>query len=72
MSTFEIIMEDLKALPPAKLEEVAVYVHRLLGTNSSDRDAILRETSGIFSASDGEAIEKAINETCEKIDASDW
>ncbi|HUG09400.1 MAG TPA: hypothetical protein VMM36_00205 [Opitutaceae bacterium] len=72
MSTLEAIVEDLRTLPPAKLEEVAGYVHRLREATSADQLAILRETSGVWSGPDGEAIEKAIEEGCERIDPRDW
>ena len=72
MSTLEIIVEDLKSLPTPKLEEAAAYIHRLRETSRADRLAILRETSGVFSAEDADMIEKTINENCEKIDARDW
>ena len=72
MSTLEIIVEDLKSLPTPKLEEAAAYIHRLRETNRVDRLAILRETSGSWSPEDADAIEKAIAENCEKIDARDW
>ena len=72
MSTLEIIVEDLKSLPTPKLEEAAAYIHRLRETSRADRLAILRETSGIINPEDADAIEKTINENCEKIDARDW
>ena len=52
VSTLEIIVEDLKSLPTPKLAEAAAYIHRLRETSRADRMAILRETSGVFSADD--------------------
>jgi hypothetical protein len=72
VSTLEIILEDLKTLPTTKLDEAADYIHRLREASRAERLTILRETSGIFSPEDADAIEKAINEDCEKIDARDW
>jgi hypothetical protein len=72
MSTLEIIVEELKALPPPKLEEAATFIHRLRETSRAEQLAILRETSGAWSGTDGEAIEKAIEEGCERIDPRDW
>ena len=72
MSTLEIIVEDLKTLPPLKLEEAAAFVHRLREMSRVERLAILRETSGVWSGPDGEAIEKVIEEDCERIDSRDW
>lgn len=72
MSTLEIIVEELKNLPPPKLEEAATFIHRLHETSRAEQLAILRETSGGWSGADGEAIEKAIEEGCERIDPRDW
>jgi hypothetical protein len=65
-----MIVEDLKTLPPPKLEEAAQYIHRLREINREERLKISRETFGAFGPEDGAAIEKAIFEDCEKIDAS--
>jgi len=72
VSTLEITLEDLNALPVPKLEEAADYIHRLRESSRAERLAILRETSGIFIPDDADAIEKAIKDDCEKIDARDW
>jgi hypothetical protein len=72
VSTLEIIIEDLKALPTPKLAEAAAYIHRLRETSRADRSAVLRATSGSWSSEDADLIEKAIQEDCEKIDARDW
>jgi hypothetical protein len=72
MSTLDHIVEDLKALPPPKLAEAATFIHRLRQTSRSEALAILRETAGAWSDPDGAAIEKAIEEGCERIDPRDW
>lgn len=72
MSRLEIIMEELKTLPPPKLEEVSNFVHMLRQTSRAERLAVLRETSGILSSADADEVEKAIDESCEKIDACNW
>jgi hypothetical protein len=72
MSTLETIVAELKALPPPKLAEAAHFIHHLRETSREERLAILRETSGAWSGPDGEAIEKAIEEGCEKVDPRDW
>ncbi len=71
VSTLEIIVEDLKALPAPKLAEAAAFIHQLREISLVDREKILRETSGGW-REDGEFIEKAIQEDCESIDARDW
>jgi hypothetical protein len=72
MSTLEMIVEELKALPAPRLEEAASYIHRLHESTREEHAAILRETAGAWSGPDGEAIEKAIEEGCERIDPRDW
>lgn len=72
MSTLEAIVEELRKLPAPKLEEAAVLIHRLKETGRVEHLAILRETAGVWSGPEGEAIEKAIAEGCEKIEARDW
>ena len=72
MSTLEIIVEELKALPPPKLEEAAGYIHRLRETTRAERAEALRRSADILSEADGAELEKAIAEGCEKIDARDW
>lgn len=72
MSTLETIVEDLKRLPPPKLEEAAALIHGLSEKTRDEQLKILRETAGVWSGPDGEAIEKAIEEHCGRIDPRDW
>jgi len=72
MSTLEAIVEELRTLPAPKLEEAAALIHRLKEAGRVEHLAILRETAGAWSGPEGEAIEKAIDEGCEKFDARDW
>ena len=72
MSTLESIVEELKSLPAPKLAEAAALIHGLRETSRAEQLEILRETSGAWSGPDGEAIEKAIEEGCERIDPRDW
>ena len=72
MSTLETIVEELRTLPAPKLEEATALIHRLKETGRVEHLAILRETAGVWSGPEGEAIEKAIEEGCEKIDAREW
>lgn len=72
MSTLEIIVEELKALPPPKLEEAAVLIHGLREKTRAERLAALERSSKILSDEEGAALERAIEEGCEKIDARDW
>lgn len=72
MSTLEAIVEDLRRLPAPKLVEAAALIHRLTETSREDHLTVLNETSGVWSGAEGEVIEKAIEEGCNKIDARDW
>lgn len=72
MSTLEMIVAELKTLPPSKLEEAAGFIHRLHETTRDEQLAILKETAGAWSGPDGETIERAIEEGCERIDLRDW
>ncbi len=72
MSTLEIIVEDLKALPPPKLEEAALLIHGLRENVRAERLTALERSAGILSAEEGAMLEKVITEGCGKIDARDW
>lgn len=72
MSTLEAIVEELKTLPAPKLAEAATLIHRLRETTHTERLAALERTAGVWSGPEGEAIEKAIEEGCERIDPRDW
>ena len=72
MSTLETIVAELKKLPPPKLEEAAGYIHRLHETTREEQLAILSETAGAWSGPDGETIERAIKDGCERIDPCAW
>jgi hypothetical protein len=72
MSTLEMIVEELKTLPPPKLEEAAVLIHRLRETSRADRLAVLRRSASILSEADGAELERIVEETCERIDPREW
>jgi len=72
MSTLEAIVEELKTLPPPKLEEAAALIRGLHEKARSDRHAALERSARILSDEEGAALERAIEEGCEKIDARDW
>ena len=69
MNPLDAIFEDLRRLPAPKLAEAAVLIHRLTETNRVEHLKILQETSGVWSGAEGETIERAIEEGCEKVDA---
>lgn len=72
MSTLEIIVEDLKALPTPKLAEVAAYVHGLREVNRKDRLSAIERSAEILSDTEGAELDRIIKEGCEKVDARDW
>lgn len=72
MGTLETIVEDLKSLPPRKLELAADYVRRLKTMSQEERKAILTRTGGSLSREEAAEIEKAIEEGCERVDERDW
>lgn len=72
MTTLETIVEELRTLPPPKLAEAASYIHRLREATYAERLAALERTAGVWSGPEGAAIEKAIEENCERIDPRDW
>jgi hypothetical protein len=71
MSTIDAIVEELKILPPERLEEAAAYIHRLRQTTQADRLEALRSTAGSLTSAEADDWTKAI-EDCERIDASGW
>ena len=72
MSTLEIIVEELKTLPPPKLEEAAALIHGLREDARAERRAALRRSASILSAADGAELERIIEENCERIDPREW
>ena len=72
MSPLENIVEDLKTLPPDRLEVAADFVRRLKRISEEERQAILSQTAGSLSAEDADAMEKAIEEGCEQINEHGW
>lgn len=72
VSPLDNIVDDLKTLPPGKLEVAADFVHRLKQIGDEERQTILAQTFGSLSAEDADAMEKAIEEGCERIDEHGW
>lgn len=72
VSPLESIVEDLKTLPPARLEVAADFVHRLKRISEEERQALLAQTCGSLSPEDADAMEKAIEEGCEQINEHGW
>jgi hypothetical protein len=67
-SNLESILEDLKSLPPKRLESAADYIHKLKTVSDAERVAIIDRTAGSLTAEEGEQLERIIEEGCEQID----
>ena len=72
MTPLNTLVEELKTLPPEKLERAAEYVHSLKEGKRAVRLAALRASSGCLSAEASDEMERAIREGCERVDERDW
>lgn len=52
MSTLELIVKELKTLPPAKLKQAAGYIQRLKNGNRKTLVAALKKTAGSLPSED--------------------
>ena len=68
MSSLEAIVEEMKLLPPERLEVVGDLVHRLKRISEEQRQAIFTRTAGAFSDEEADELERVIEEGCEQID----
>ena len=68
VSKLEIIVEELKALPPDRLDSAADYIHRLTAISHAERVAILERTAGSLTPDEGDELARIIEEGCERID----
>ena len=66
------IIDDIRALPPDGLKKAAGYIHILKERSTRRRDAVLKSTATAFSSAEAKAMEKAIEEGCERIDPNAW
>lgn len=72
MSKLETIVEELKTLPPDRLDSAADYIHRLTTISRAEKTAILKRTSGSLTPEEGDELARIIEEGCERIDERDW
>ena len=70
MSTLEMIVEELKVLPPDTLNQAARIIHQLKESSQTDRKAGLMRTAGTLTKEEADEWEKAIDEDCERTDES--
>jgi hypothetical protein len=72
VSKLETIVEELKTLPPDRLDSAADYIHRLKTISRDERTAILERTAGSLTAEEGNELARIIEEGFERIDERDW
>jgi hypothetical protein len=72
MSALESIVEELKTLPPKKLAVAADYIHQLKSSTDAERHRALDRAYGCLTEEEADSMEKAIETSCERIDASQW
>jgi hypothetical protein len=72
VSKLEAIVEELKTLPPNRLESAADYIHKLKMISDAERIAIIDRTSGSLTPEEGDELARIIEEGCEQIDERDW
>jgi hypothetical protein len=72
VSRLEAIVEDLKSLPPHKLQAAADFIRRLKPVTREERELLLARTFASVSQEDADAMLKAIEEGCERIDDQGW
>jgi hypothetical protein len=72
VTRLEAIVEDLKSLPPERLEMVATYVRHLKPISQEDRKAALDRTFGCLSPEEADQLERAIEEGCEQVNEHGW
>lgn len=66
------ILEELKSLTPEQQRRVLDLARSLSARPRGVSGKELLRFAGIFSPEEGEAIERAIEEGCERIDPDDW
>ena len=70
MTALESIVEELKSLPPAKLDLVAAEVHNIVvKLKEPKKPGRFDDLSGWMSDEEAARFSKVIEETCERIDA---
>ena len=67
MGALETVVKELKDLPEDKLEAVAEYARSLRKRDSGRFD----DLAGCLTSEEADRLEKAIEESCERIESSD-
>jgi len=68
MSEIELIVEELKTLPPAKVTEAAGYIHHLKAVSETERRAALEKTAGALSPAEADEMARLIEDGCEQME----
>ncbi len=68
MSQLEIVIEELKQLPPANVEQVAAFVHELRESRIASNRRAFADTAGCMSPEEADEFQRLIDEQCERID----
>ncbi len=72
VSPLDSIVEDLRSLPPDRLEMAASFIRRLKPISQAERDAALSRTFGCLSPEEADEMERVIEEGCEQINERAW
>jgi hypothetical protein len=72
VSKLEAIVEELKALPPDRLDSAADYIHRLKTIDRPEKAAIIQRTAGSLTREEGEELARIIEEGCERFEERNW
>ena len=67
MVKLEDIIEELKTLPPERLEKAADYIHRLNFASQQERKAALQRTAGSLTNEEADELDRIIEEGCEQV-----
>jgi len=67
VASLDAIVEDLKALPPDKLEQAASYI-RILAHPQLTKGSDLRDLAGIWTDEEADEVLRVIEEHCERIE----
>jgi hypothetical protein len=68
----EAIVEELRTLPPGRLEQAADYIHRLHAGSRLERKAALRKAAGSLADEEADDLATNIAEGRENIDEAGW
>lgn len=72
MTALKAIIEELKLLPPKKREAAATFIHSLRAASEAEKKAVLDDIFGWMSSAEADQYEKAIEESCGRIDGKSF